>query len=67
MTDFHPAWQQVAVFDSATGEIRKQKLEKGFRRDQHIVSTRTDARRVSYFSIHKPIHKMLCLRRLEGT
>jgi len=27
--DFHPGWQQVAVFDSATGEIREQKLEKG--------------------------------------
>ena len=25
--DFHPGWQQVAVFDSATGEIREQKLE----------------------------------------
>ncbi len=21
--DFHPGWQQVAVFDSATGEIRE--------------------------------------------
>ena len=27
--DFHPGWQQVAVFDSATGEIREQKLENG--------------------------------------
>jgi transposase len=27
--DFHPAWQQVAVFDSATGEIRELKLENG--------------------------------------
>ena len=25
--DFHPGWQQVAVFDSATGEIRERKLE----------------------------------------
>ena len=40
---------------------------KGFRRDQHIVSTRTDARRASYLSIHKPIHKMRCLRRLACT
>jgi transposase len=27
--DFHPGWQQVAVFDSAIGEIREQKLENG--------------------------------------
>ena len=27
--DFHPGWQQVAVFDSATGEIREEKLENG--------------------------------------
>jgi len=29
--DFHPGWQQVAVFDSATGEIRELKLENGNR------------------------------------
>jgi len=27
--DFHPGWQQVAVFDSETGEIREVKLENG--------------------------------------
>ena len=27
--DFHPGWQQVAVFDSETGEIRELKLETG--------------------------------------
>ena len=27
--DFHPAWQQVAVCDAATGEIRELKLENG--------------------------------------
>ena len=27
--DFHPSWQQVAVFDSETGEIRELKLENG--------------------------------------
>ncbi len=27
--DFHPAWQQVAVFDTETGEIRELKLENG--------------------------------------
>jgi len=27
--DFHPGWQQIAVFDSATGEIQEQKLENG--------------------------------------
>ncbi len=27
--DFHPGWQQVAVFDAETGEIRKLKLENG--------------------------------------
>ena len=27
--DFHPAWQQVAVFDLETGEIRELKLENG--------------------------------------
>jgi transposase len=27
--DFHPGWQQVAVFDSETGEIRELKLENG--------------------------------------
>ena len=27
--DFHPAWQQVAVLDTETGEIRELKLENG--------------------------------------
>ena len=27
--DFHPAWQQVAVFDEETGEITEQKLMNG--------------------------------------
>jgi len=27
--DFHPGWQQVAVFDPETGEIRERKLENG--------------------------------------
>ena len=27
--DFHPGWQQVAVFDSLTGEIRELKLTNG--------------------------------------
>ena len=27
--DFHPAWQQVAVFDKETGEISEQKLMNG--------------------------------------
>lgn len=27
--DFHPGWQQVAVFDSSTGEIRELKLTNG--------------------------------------
>ncbi len=27
--DFHPGWQQVAVFDSETGEIRELKLANG--------------------------------------
>ena len=27
--DFHPAWQQVAVFDAETGEIRELKLDNG--------------------------------------
>ena len=27
--DFHPGWQQVAVFDSETGELRELKLENG--------------------------------------
>jgi hypothetical protein len=31
------------------------------------VSTRTDARRASYFSIHKPIHKMLHTVEVTGS
>jgi transposase len=27
--DFHPSWQQVAVFDTETGEIRELKLTNG--------------------------------------
>ena len=27
--DYHPGWQEVAVFDSETGEIRKLRLENG--------------------------------------
>ena len=39
--DFHPGWQQVAVFDSATGEIREEKLENGLvRRSGFMVCFR---------------------------
>ena len=27
--DFHPSWQQVAIFDSSTGEILEHKLVNG--------------------------------------
>ena len=27
--DFHPAWQQIAVLDTETGEITEQKLMHG--------------------------------------
>ena len=27
--DFHPGWQQVAVFDPETGEVQELKLENG--------------------------------------
>ncbi len=27
--DFHPGWQQVAVFDAETGEVTEQKLGNG--------------------------------------
>jgi hypothetical protein len=27
--DFHPGWQQVAIFDSDTGEIEQRKLVNG--------------------------------------
>jgi transposase len=27
--DFHPGWQQVAIFDSDTGEIEQRKLANG--------------------------------------
>ncbi len=27
--DFHPGWQQVAVFDAATGEIQELRLVNG--------------------------------------
>jgi transposase len=27
--DFHPSWQQVAVFDSETGEVEERKLLHG--------------------------------------
>ena len=27
--DFHPSWQQVAVFDAETGEVTERKLVKG--------------------------------------
>lgn len=34
--DFHPGWQQVAVFDSETGEIRELKLENGNGEAEHF-------------------------------
>ena len=40
--DFHPGWQQVAVFDSATGEIREQKLENGKWGGGAVLSGRID-------------------------
>ena len=27
--DFHPSWQQVAIFDSSTGEMVERKLVNG--------------------------------------
>ena len=27
--DFHPSWQQVAVFDAETGEVTERKLVNG--------------------------------------
>src|SRR5271165_1812590 len=27
--DFHPSWQQIAVFDSETGEVNEYKLSNG--------------------------------------
>ncbi len=27
--DFHPGWQQIAVFDSETGEVNEYKLSHG--------------------------------------
>jgi transposase len=27
--DFHPSWQQIAVFDTETGEVRENKLVNG--------------------------------------
>ena len=27
--DFHPSWQQVAVFDAETGEVTEHKLMNG--------------------------------------
>jgi transposase len=34
--DFHPGWQQAAVFDSETGEIRELKLENGNGEAEHF-------------------------------
>ena len=27
--DFHPGWQQIAIFDSETGEVNEHKLTHG--------------------------------------
>jgi hypothetical protein len=27
--DFHPSWQQIAVFDTETGEVNEHKLVNG--------------------------------------
>jgi hypothetical protein len=45
--DFHPSWQQVAILDSETGEIRERKLDNGresIETDKFQVSNR-DTRR----------------------
>jgi len=34
--DFHPSWQQVAVFDTETGEIRELKLANGNGEAEHF-------------------------------
>jgi len=32
--DFHPSWQQVAVFDPETGEVEERKLLQGTERQR---------------------------------
>ena len=46
--DFHPGWQQVAVFDSATGEIREQKLENGNGEAERFYRSLPSAARVGF-------------------
>ncbi len=36
--DFHPSWQQVAVFDTETGEMTEQKLMQRGRRGGAVLS-----------------------------
>src|SRR5579872_4561344 len=36
--DFHPAWQQIAVLDTETGEITEQKLMHGMERQSGFTS-----------------------------
>ena len=35
--DFHPGFQQIAIFDNLTGEIRELRLGIGKRRNGSIV------------------------------
>ena len=34
--DFHPGWQQIAVFDTETGEIQEHKLSNGNGEAEHF-------------------------------
>ena len=36
--DFHPSWQQVAVFDPETGEVEERKLLHGDREGRAVLS-----------------------------
>ena len=46
--DFHPGWQQVAVFDSETGEIRELKLENGNGEAEHFYRGLSSPARIGF-------------------
>lgn len=47
--DFHPSWQQVAVFDPETGEIAELKLVNGMVRRNSFIASWSRRRRDMHF------------------
>jgi hypothetical protein len=58
--DFHPGWQQVAVFDSAIGEIREEKLENSNGEAERLYRSLPSPARVDFEACGRVVLVVTC-------